>query len=293
MKPVLSPKELAQAIGVSESSLKRWADDGQIRVSRTAGGHRRIPIAEAIRFVRESRAVLVHPEILGLPDIGVVTAERGVSLREHDRLVDFLKDGRASDARGMILALYLAGESVAAIFDGPIREAFRRLGELWRHDQAGIFIEHRATDICIQAVHQLRLTLPPTDGAPVAIGAAPPKDAYVLPSLAAATVLQAEGYQTINLGPDTPFDTLLHAAREHKPPLVWLSVTSEADGRALTADVRGLAGELRALGARLAVGGQRRALVELEPDGDVFDGATMSELAAFAKGLLVAQARSN
>ena len=54
MKPLLSPRELAQAIGVSESSLKRWADAGQIRVARTAGGHRRISIADAVRFIREA-----------------------------------------------------------------------------------------------------------------------------------------------------------------------------------------------------------------------------------------------
>ena len=57
MKSVLSPKELAAAIGVSESTLKRWADDGLIVFSRTAGGHRRIRLAEAIRFIREN-----HPK---------------------------------------------------------------------------------------------------------------------------------------------------------------------------------------------------------------------------------------
>ena len=33
MKPVLSPRELAEAIGVSESSIKRWIDDGVIQAS--------------------------------------------------------------------------------------------------------------------------------------------------------------------------------------------------------------------------------------------------------------------
>jgi MerR family transcriptional regulator, light-induced transcriptional regulator len=48
----LSPKALAAAIGVSESSLKRWADEGRLAAERTAGGHRRIAVAEAVRFVR-------------------------------------------------------------------------------------------------------------------------------------------------------------------------------------------------------------------------------------------------
>ena len=41
---MLSPRELAEAVGVSESSLKRWADRGRVHVHRTEGGHRRIPV---------------------------------------------------------------------------------------------------------------------------------------------------------------------------------------------------------------------------------------------------------
>ncbi|MEO6025381.1 MAG: helix-turn-helix domain-containing protein, partial [Candidatus Binatia bacterium] len=63
---VLSTRSLAHALGVSESSIKRWVDDGTIRSARTVGGHRRIPRVDAIRFVRATRASVVHPEILGL-----------------------------------------------------------------------------------------------------------------------------------------------------------------------------------------------------------------------------------
>jgi len=67
LKDLLSPKEFAEAIGVSQSSIKRWTDEGRIEAARTAGGHRRIPIAEAVRFVRETGASVVQPQALGLP----------------------------------------------------------------------------------------------------------------------------------------------------------------------------------------------------------------------------------
>ena len=63
----VTPRQLAEAIGVSESSLKRWSDAGKIEVSRTEGGHRRIAIGEAVRFIRASRAPVVRPDLLGLP----------------------------------------------------------------------------------------------------------------------------------------------------------------------------------------------------------------------------------
>jgi excisionase family DNA binding protein len=174
MRPIISPRELAEAIGVSESSLKRWADDGQIQVSRTGGGHRRIAIGEAIRFVRAIRAPLVKPELLGLRDLSSQAAEILAPELPAERLFGYLRDGRAREARGLVLALYLQGQGVADIADGPIRIAMERLGELWKHDQAGIYLEHRATDICIQAVEQLRLLVEPQQFHAVALGGAPP-----------------------------------------------------------------------------------------------------------------------
>ena len=66
---LLTPKDLADAIGASESSLRRWVDSGRVKMSRTAGGHRRIPLAEAIRFIRETHATVVRPDLLGLGDV--------------------------------------------------------------------------------------------------------------------------------------------------------------------------------------------------------------------------------
>ena len=50
MESLLSPREVAVALGVSESSVKRWVDLGELAALRTAGGHRRITRAEAVRF---------------------------------------------------------------------------------------------------------------------------------------------------------------------------------------------------------------------------------------------------
>ena len=67
MKIQVSPKQLARAIQVSESSIKRWCDQGVISTVRTAGGHRRIDMPDVMRFLRDNRYDLVRPEVLGLP----------------------------------------------------------------------------------------------------------------------------------------------------------------------------------------------------------------------------------
>jgi len=293
VKQVLSPKELAQAIGVSESSLKRWADDGLLRATRTAGGHRRIPIAEAIRFVRQSQATLVRPEILGLPDVEAVSGHLPARDDEADTLFGFLREGAAREARGLVMSMYLSGRSVADICDGPIREALQQLGELWRHDPQGIFIEHRATDICMQAVNQLRTILIVPDNGPVAVGGAPAGDPYIVPSLMTAAVLAAEGFQAINLGADTPAQTLRHAAEHHEARLVWLSATGVTDAETLRAFIEALADELAHLNASLVLGGRARNLAGPIDRTNVHIGASMAELVAFAKGLRLASGRTS
>jgi excisionase family DNA binding protein len=44
--------EAGVVLGVSASTVAHWVDDGRIRGFRTAGGHRRIPVAELEAFAR-------------------------------------------------------------------------------------------------------------------------------------------------------------------------------------------------------------------------------------------------
>ncbi len=275
----LSTKQLARAIGVSESSVKRWADDGALAAVRTIGGHRRIPLAEAVRFVRDTRATVVQPALLGLA---------GTPGGDADLLADRLAAGAEAEARGILHGLYLRGRSVAAIVDGPMRTAMERIGERWRQDPDGILVEHRATELSIQWLNQLRALLAVDDGAPIALGGTPPGDPYVLPSLAVATALEAEGMRAINLGPDTPIDTIALASRRERPAIVWLSVSTDPARDAVAAGLGTLLEATRALGARLVLGGRALDARPLDVPADVQVARTVAEAAAFARGVRAA-----
>ncbi|MCA9674189.1 MAG: helix-turn-helix domain-containing protein, partial [Myxococcales bacterium] len=92
---MLSPRELADALGVSESSLKRWVDAGRIRAARTEGGHRRIRLSEAVRFIRDSGTPIVRPELLDMPELAAAEREAG-----DDAFLRYLVEGDARAARG-------------------------------------------------------------------------------------------------------------------------------------------------------------------------------------------------
>lgn len=287
MKTLLSPKELAAAIGVSESSIKRWVDEGKIEAHRTAGGHRRILLADAVRFLRESQQKLLHPGILGLPESLAARDGDGIAwpAEAGERLYRLLEAGAAAAARGLLIQLYIEGFSPAEICDGPLRFALARIGHLWTESSMGIFVEHRATEICLHAVQQLRALVPEKEGAPLALGATPPPDTSQLPSLAAAVTLAAEGFRAVNLGPDMPLRVLGDAAVGLKPALVWVSVSHPGDDK-LEQEIAELYEQVSRIGAALAVGGlSAPRCAALASRRGFLRGQSLAELVAFVRGL--------
>lgn len=283
----LSPKDLSLVIGVSESSLKRWVDEGRLVAVRTAGGHRRIPLYEAVRFIRASSSALTRPELLGLADLTSEPLAAVAAGAGEAGLQAALETGNSEAARGLIVAQFLATRNVAGVCDGPIAHAMHRIGELWRHTPDGILIEHRATEIVIQAMHQLRLLLPPVvDDAPVALGGGLSKDPYVLPSLMVSAAMLEVGYRDVNYGPDTPVEELVKAAVQHRARIVWLSVTAQVGEDELRVALRRLAAGVSETGATLVLGG-RGLIASAVPQGPgVHVVSSMTELTALGRAKL-------
>lgn len=270
---MLSTRDLADALGVSESSLKRWVDSGKIVASRTEGGHRRIALADAMRFIRDTRAPLARPELLDLPEL---------AHGREERLISHLVAGDGVAARGWLLGRYLEGATIAELSDGPIREAMHALGELWHHDANGVFVEHRGTDVCLQAVAQLRGMAASRTGAAVALGGAPSGDPYLLATQLASMVVTEAGMRAVNLGPDTPVSAFAHAITEFRPRLVWLSITSPLAPARSRALVRWLA-ELPPT-MTIVIGGQEARTLAKAP-AHVRRGHSMAELSEIAASL--------
>ncbi len=284
----MSPKELAEAIGASESSLKRWIDNGRLTATRTAGGHRRIDRSEALRFIRESNHTVVRPERLGLPD-AVKQAHCDLEIITR-RLSNALVQADAALAEGLVTSAYLNGQSLSAIFDGPFRRAMAEIGEQWRCENNGVLIEHRATTIAIQIVNRLRAMLPPPlDSAPVVVGGGRPGDPYLLPTMMASVALTEIGLHAVNLGPDTPIEVLCQAIEQHDASMMWISATAEVDTGRLAEEIQQLIAATAGFGVSVVVGGQAafRGIESVDPRVAHVD--TMGELVGFARGALQTQ----
>ncbi len=255
MHRLLSTSEFAEALGLSESTVRRLADSGELSIHRTRGGHRKIPVGEAIRYVRKSGLPILRPDILGLLD-----AARAPGGDYAEKLLTALREGQAKAVIGLLQAMYAEGMTLAEICDGPIHHAMQAIGNAWPEDKRSIFVEHRATLLCVRALCQIRLALPDADEhAPTAMGAAPQDDPYLLPSLMVSVVLHECGFEETNLGPNTPVDVLVDSVEVEQPSLVWLAITNPVRSRLRHREIETLASAVAVYGGTLIIGGQSSA----------------------------------
>ncbi|MFN0010674.1 MAG: B12-binding domain-containing protein, partial [Phycisphaerales bacterium] len=239
--------------------------------------------------IRHIGAVVVHPGSLGLTDMSVAESTDALGGRNAEALYATMERGDAVAARAIIQSMYLNGTSVAQICDGPIRECMARVGQLWLHQEWGIAVEHRATDLCLQALSNLRWMLPqPAHDAPVALGGACDGDPYILPSLMAAVVACECGFRDVNLGATTPISVLMGASAQYEAKLVWIAVSVAQNPKDLRDQIGRAATILHARGVPLAVGGRGlNDLGALQALG-LMPVASMTEFAAYARGLKAA-----
>lgn len=254
MKDQVTPRQLARAIQVSESTVKRWCDQGKISAVKTAGRHRRIQISEAIRFVRSNDYQLARPELLGLP--ATTGQTMWVVNRAMEQFREALVAGDAQLCRQIVFDLYLARHSCTVICDQMIAKTFHWIGDQWECGSAEVYQERRGCETCTRILHELWMaTPPPPENAPLAIGGTAPGDQYILPTTMVELVLRELGWRAVSLGTSLPFETLKAAATDNQPRLFWLSVSHVPDTAAF---LEGYADLYKATASKIAlvVGGR-------------------------------------
>lgn len=242
----VSPARLARALGLGESTLKRWIDQGRIPAAKTPGGHRRIRLAEVLHLLQGGGVPQAELAALGLTDRDEVSSRA---------LAAVLGSESPERALTILEGLYAAGVRAAELADRWIAPAMQRVGRGWEAGRITITAEHRATGVMLRALYGLLRAQPvPSARAPDAVVAGLAGDPYLLAPLCVQLVLCESGLRATNFGPDTPATSLCDAITERRPAVVALSVsvpgTSGHDARVA------LAAACREAGSRLFVGGR-------------------------------------
>ena len=219
-------------LGVSEASVKRWADSGLLPMEKTAGGHRRFrpeDVAAVRRRVPAAGEASLQRRSAALPPRETQAPElapgREAALAEETFRA--LLEGNAEGVSSLLVSLHLEGHSVGRIADGLLCAAMRRVGDLWHAGELSVAGEHVATCTAVAALRTLRASLQGAEGGRGvrALCCSVEDDFHELPLRLAALTLEARGLTVFNLGPSTPFSALAEAVQRFGPELVCVSST--------------------------------------------------------------------
>ena len=280
---MLSPQEAAKALGVSESSLKRWCDKGLIDAVRTAGGHRKLAVNNLIQFVREREQPILRREILGLP-----AKKNGTELRIDQggpRLAEALLTGNESLARQVIFDFYLSRNSISKICDEVVCPAFREIGHRWENQTAEIYQERRSCEIVQRILFELRRLQPDPDSSWTACGGTFQSDDYSLPTTMVELVLRDAGWNATSLGNSIPAESMRKAIIENRPKLFWVCASFISDVETFVSDFKSLWQTAQTTGTVLVVGGRAFTTELRQQLAYVCYCDTMQQLEAFAKSM--------
>lgn len=280
----VSTAQVAEALGVSVTTVKRWVDETILPAHRTAGGHRKLLLSDVVRLAREG----------GLPDANLSRLDRSFAERSVgdppdliSRLVEGLRHGQGAVVGSIIHGAYRAGATIEWLADEVIAPALSEIGHEWENGIIDVMHEHRGTQLVAAAVFELKALIDrhAQRERPRAVGGSIEGDHYLLPSLLAQMALLDSGWDAINLGPNTPFASLERAIDELKPSLIWVSVSFIHDPDQFESGYRQFFVKAKSAGVSVAIGG--RALPEQIrtrlPYTSYGDG--LSHLVAFARTL--------
>lgn len=254
-EPYLKTQRVAEALGVSASTIKRWVDTGTIRAVRTFGKHRLIPVSEALRLAREQG---VHPAKLEI--LAGLSASRGSEIDEQvrDLLFRMLRESKNEQAKTLIRSVYASGCGAAVLADDLIRPVMARIGHGWLTGSLDVYVEHQASHTVACSLHELidRQSGDEDASKPLALGAASEGDPYVLPPLLGELLLREMGWGVRNLGVNLPLASLANATRSYRPRLIFLSVSYVQDEEAFVREYRSFYKAVADTGTAVIVGGQ-------------------------------------
>jgi len=284
-KHYASTAQVAKALGVSVTTVKRWVDDEILPAHRTVGGHRKLLMTDVLRMIREGNFPQADLAQL-LPRTSVVETTEPGELCET--LIRGLESANTELVRSVIHGAYHNGMPLELLADRVISPAMMHIGYAWETGRIGVMHEHRSTQLVVGALYELRAMLRvqvDREKRPVAIGGAPEHDHYILPSLLAELVLLDCGWNAINLGPHTPMSAFQHAIETLYPQLIWISISHLQDAEYFIGKYREFQCIAEQANIPVTIGG--RGLIESVHSAMQYTmhGRGLTDLVTFAKTL--------
>jgi len=138
----LSLGQVAQALRISTTTARRWADDGRLGATRTAGGHRRFAASEVRRLLAERgrpQVAPTEPPQRALPQLALLVESHGAALADlaWRGLYGDLRSGFFVDPEGVAAAERWIGALSSAAATGNYEMLHQATSSLMRTAERG------------------------------------------------------------------------------------------------------------------------------------------------------------
>lgn len=231
----LSLDEVAERLNVHYMTVYRYVRQGRLQAERVKGVWQ--VSEEALGQFQQERSRQKSKPSSATP----VTDAR----RTGNYIVELERCFTVADAVGAWAVLeraIAAGADVDEVYLNILSPALASIGEQWAAGQLNIAIEHQATAIATRLVGQLspRFLRRGRHRGVVVIGG-PTGERHALTLAMLADLLRQEGWEVLDLGPDTPQDSFIHAVSTVSDTVaVGVSVASDESLDSAAQTIQGL-----------------------------------------------------
>ena len=268
-KTILSTADVARMFSVTETTVKRWADEGTLRCHKTPGGHRKFEMRQVVEFAEQNNFDPVGTlEVVGGERISA-SLQLAVLSRDHEALVREFVERALSPSRtdlyGLLSFLYEHKVPLWEIFDLVVGPGMNEIGERWARGELGINHEHRASYETLESLAKLQSRILIKHGEEHAVLlSALGEEQHEIGLRCASYLFESEGWRTHYLGARIPARAVLDSIAEVRPAVVCLSVSLPGDLALLRQDIAEINVAARTIQAHVIIGG-RAARATIDP----------------------------
>ncbi|CAN5864493.1 hypothetical protein BH23ACT5_BH23ACT5_04430 [soil metagenome] len=229
MSKDLTLNEVADRLGVHYMTAYRYVRLGQLP-ARKVGTSWKVAAADFSSFQQEK---------VSESSPGLSRSSSNWAARLESRLVE----GDQAGAWGVIEAAMTAGTEPLAVYTELVIPAMESIGERWGNGELSVADEHVASAAAARLIGRLgpRFARRGRKRGTVVV-AGPPGERHGLGLSMVADALRGDGYEVIDLGPDTPLESLVSTLeRSQRLRGVCIGVSSSGSlesARAMVAAVR-------------------------------------------------------
>ncbi len=287
-KSILSTSAVARLFNVTETTVKRWADEGTLKCQKTPGGHRKFEIRNVVDFAEknnfEPAGVLAISGYEGL-DSNIQVAVLG---RDFPVLVaGYVRRALEAEGSGLfpfLAYLYQHCIQLWELHDRVIRPAMHEIGELWSRGEIGIDLEHRTSYETLEALAKLQnqIRIKPPSGRSV-LCATLGDESHEIGLRCASYLFESEGWESRYLGSRIPSEAVCSAIGQWRPNVVCLSLT-RGRGADLRSDIRRVAAAAGNAGAVVLAGGASAPVLKAEEGSVETSHNSSRDLLCFLQG---------